>query len=191
MLAGFLAGACRPNGFLLSIPIGALLFGERPFVFDRRRAGLLFAAASPFAGMAAFFAYSWAKLGDPLLPVEIQRTGWLHALSWPWMPLVHAIVWKPRAPFAAVAILGFGAIAAFLWRRSRGESLYVLATLLMPCLSGGISSAPRYVLVLFPAFFLLGEWIRKSRPFEVAYTTAGLFGLAYFTARFALGFWVA
>ncbi len=190
-LAGFLAGICRPNGFLLTVPVAWALFEERSPSPDRSRAGPWLAAAAPSVGLAAFLAYSWAKLGDPLLPVSIQRSGWHHSLTWPWRTLIGGWFWKPHLRFEVILVLLFFAAAAFLWKRFKGYSAYLTLALLMLCLSGQLFSASRYVLVLFPAFFLLGDLFRRFPWVEWAYATCSLLGLGYLTIRFALGFWVA
>jgi len=190
-LAGFLAGVCRPNGFLLTVPAAWTLFEKSPSSPERSRAGTLIAAAAPSLGLAAFLAYSGAKLGDPLLPISIQKTGWHHSLTWPWRTLAGGWFWKPHLRFEVILVLLFSAAAAFLWKRHKGYSAYLIFVLLMLCLSGQLFSASRYVLVLFPAFFLLGDLCRRFPWVERAYATGSLLGLGYLTIRFALGFWVA
>ena len=49
-------------------------------------------------------------------------------------------------------------------------------------------SMNRMVVVIFPAFMLLGEWGRK-RDFERFYACAGTLGLALFTTLFVYGLW--
>jgi len=189
-LWGFLCGLCRPNGFLLSIPIAWAFFEERPIRFDRAHIRILLAASGPWLGCASFLAYIGARLGDPLLPLKIQKSGWNHRLTWPWRPLVIGWIWEPHHRFQVILTLAFFLLAAALWNKQKGYALYVCASLLMVCLSGSIFSISRFVLVLFPAFFLLGDLIRRSWWIEAAYATAGLLGLAHLTTRFVLGFWV-
>ncbi len=188
---GLLCGLARPNGFLVSIPIAWAFFEERPIRFDRERLKILLAASGPWLGFASFLAYIGVRVGNPLLPLTIQRSEWGHRLTWPWQPVVRALIREPRQPFRVIVTLTFFVIAAALWRTRKGYSLYVFASLLMVCFSGTILSISRFVLVLFPAFFVLGDVLRRSRWLETAYATAGLLGLAYLTTRFVLGLWVA
>ena len=69
-----------------------------------------------------------------------------------------------------------------------GEGLFCAAVLLMVAASGSLTSAHRYVLVLFPCFTVLGGLLERSRvAFGLyVYTGAGL-GAALMT-RFV--FWV-
>lgn len=190
-LAGFLAGLCRPNGFLLSVPLAWAFFEKRDSPAKGSRSGPLLAAAAPVLGLATFLAYSWRKLGNPFLPISIQRSGWHHSFTWPWIALIRGWFWKPHLRFEAILVLLFFAVSALLWKRFKGYALYVALTLLMVCLSGQLFSASRYVLVLFPVFFLLGDLFRRFPWIEAVYATCALLGLGYLTIRFALGFWVA
>ena len=195
VVAGFLAGLCRPNGFLLSVPAAWALFDRRspsPSPPDgRSRFGILLTAAAPVLGLAAFLGYSGWKLGDPFLPITIQRSGWKHSFTWPWRTLAHGWLWPPRMRFEVIVTLLFLGAAALLWKEFKGYSLYVVLVLLLPCMSAQLFSVSRYVLVLFPIFFLLGNAFRRHPWIEAAYATGSLLGLAYLTIRFALGRWVA
>ena len=190
-LWGFFCGLCRPNGFLVSIPIAWALFEERPFRPDRRRLGILLAASGPWLGLASFLAYIGIRLGDPFLPLKVQKSGWHHRLTWPWRPLIEGWFWRPYHRFEVGVATLFGLIGLILWRTRKGYALYVWASLLMVCISGTIMSLSRFVLVLVPAFLVIGEGLRKFRWLEAVYATLGLLALALFTMRFALGFWVA
>ncbi len=190
-LFGFLAGLCRPNGFLLSIPLAWPLLEKRPVRIDRQSFAILSASLSPLLGMAAFLLFVRLRLGDAMLPFKIQNTGWHHHLTWPWEPILRGWFGTPPLRFQVAATLAFFALAALLWKRHKAYSLYIAAALLMVCTSGTVMSMPRFVLVLFPAFFLIGECLRRSRLAEAVYATAGILGLAYCTCRFVVGLWIA
>lgn len=190
-LAGLLAGLCRPNGFLLSVPVAWALIEKRSPLPGRSRRWLPLAAAAPGVGLGAFLAYAWVRTGDPLLPISIQKSGWHHTLTWPWSTLIGGWFWKPHLRFEVILTLLCFVAAALLWKRFKGYAMYVTLALLMLCLSGQLFSASRYVLVLFPVFFILGGLFRRFPWIEAAYATSALLGLGYLTVRFVLGFWVA
>ena len=181
---GFLAALTRPTGFLLVLPI---LWEAR----DRKaRPGVFLSAAGPVAGTGAFAIFLWAKFGSPLTYVRAQKAGWRYHLAWPWRPFIEAWRWHPTHRASALAAILFGAIGIWMLRRWTGYALYVLASLALILERGNLSSAVRYGIVLFPAFFILGEAMRRSKPFERLYTMAGIAGLTAYTAWFAVGFWV-
>lgn len=87
--------------------------------------------------------------------------------------------------FTALALVGFT-------RKIRPSYLvYLTLGIIIPSLSGTLTSEPRYLLVLFPAFMVL-ELILKDRPwFRVPYLALGLLGLILTNLLFGAGFWVA
>ncbi|MGH9441616.1 MAG: hypothetical protein ACRD16_05035, partial [Thermoanaerobaculia bacterium] len=191
VLAGFLVGLCRPNGFLLSAPIVWIWLAERKARPSVPRRWLALASVAPGAGLLAFLAFSGWTLGNPFLPISVQKSGWHHSLTWPWTPLLRGWFWQPHLRFEVVVTLLCFFAAVSLWKRFPGYALYVALTLLMLCLSGHLFSANRYVLVLFPVFFLLGDLFRKVPWIETAYTICSGVVLGDLTIRFVLGFWVA
>jgi hypothetical protein len=155
-----------------------------------RRAGALLSASGPIAGTGAFAIYLWVRFGSPLMYVRAQRAGWRYHLAWPWRPFIEGWKWHPTHRASAVAALLFAAIGIAMLRRWTGYALYVLATLALVIERGNLSSAVRYVVVLFPAFFVIGEGIRRSKAFERFYIAAGLIALTVYTTWFAAGLWV-
>lgn len=78
---GLLAGLTRPGGWLLALP--AAVEGIRFLVEHPRRVavprflGAAVAGSGPLAGLGAYLAFSWLRMGDPLLPIQQQwREGW-------------------------------------------------------------------------------------------------------------------
>ncbi len=181
---GFLAALTRPTGFLLVLPI---LWEAR----DRpRRSGALLSAAGPIAGTGAFAVYLWIKFGSPLTYVRAQKAGWRYHLAWPWRPFLEGWRWQPTHRASVLAAIFFGAIGIWMLRRWTGYALYVLASLALILERGNLSSTVRYAIVLFPAYFVIGAAIKRSRLFEWLYTAAGFIGLTVYTTWFAVGLWV-
>ncbi len=106
-IAGFLATLTRSSGIVLIVPL-LLIFADeqgwatrRPSLSrpdDLRVAWLLLVPA----GLVAYMAYLWAKLGDPTRFIEVQRTYWHRYTTWPWVD-----VWRG----ARAAVRGIGAIS--------------------------------------------------------------------------------
>lgn len=65
------------------------------------------------------------------------------------------------------------------------QSMYLLLALIIPTMSGSLSSIPRYVLVLVPWLIPLG------RSGIVAYTIFGLILTVYLLTQFASGVFVS
>lgn len=62
-------------------------------------------------------------------------------------------------------------------------------TILVPTLSGTLSSMPRYILVAFPIFMVLG--MINSKPMKIALLASSLLLLVTFTLIFTRGIWVS
>jgi len=106
--------------------------------------------------------------------------------------VVAALLWKPYLRFEGTILVIFGLLTLLLFLRGfRGWALYCAGVILLGLESGSLLNFPRYALVLFPAFFLLGEGMKRSRTFDFAYTLIATLGLGLLTARFVLFNWVS
>lgn len=192
-LWGFLAALTRVNGALLAIPIVAAGFEDgraggsgRP----PRMSGFLGAAASPAAGLAAVCLYDRARFGEPFAWLEVQTAAWHHTFTWPWRTLSHAWLWTPHYRFEALVTSAFLLLAFFVWRFSKPQALYVWASLFLVLIGGRLESSIRFCVVLFPVFFVLGSWMKRSRAFEITYLASSGSLLLYRSAQFVLGRWI-
>ena len=68
-------------------------------------------------------------------------------------------------------------------------ALFGMLSYIAPTLTGTLSSMPRYVLILFPSFMVLG--LVKNRRFQRAWWVVSAILLAINTALFVRGYWVA
>lgn len=185
-ICGAAAAAARPNGLLILLPIAMSAWrpvGARPAGAGRRLTAIAIAAA----GAAAYPIFLGLRFGDPLLY-------WREKTSphWPVRPrsplslmrrTAAEVWWRLSEPSdgdllylsGVVIFLGFCALAVLLFRRGRHpEGLYVAATLLLLAVSGTLDGVQRYVVPLFPAFFVLGEMLRRRSAVALAYLAVGL-----------------
>ena len=97
----------------------------------------------------------------------------------------------PVLVFEFLATLGFAALIIYaLWKKLRPSYLiFIIPALLLPTLTGTFASMPRYGLIAFPLFYLLGDLKKKSLKIILA----GVFGLtlAWALVRFSRGLWLA
>ena len=159
--AGFLAGMTRPVGIILVVPLAM------EYLSSRRAGPWLAFALAPAAGMAAYFAFLWAKLGEPLAWLRMQHffsrgfftenpsNYFLGTIVWPWVLLTprYAEEWLSLAFW----VIGFAVLALALFRRVRAPyAAYLLLTFAAMFTGGLITSAHRYLMMAFPLFFILG-----------------------------------
>jgi len=92
--------------------------------------------------------------------------------------------------FVGIIFLVLSVIAFF--RLKLSYALYLALGYLIPTLSGSFSSLPRYVLVLFPAFILIANWLEKiSKPLRILIFGLLFISLLISTALFVRGYWLA
>ena len=161
-----LASATRLVGCLLALSLAIELFSHRPRAFSMTYyLRSMFLLAISTSGLFYYMYYLWAKFGDPLMFIHVQsmfgaeRTSGAVVLlpqvlvryakmivtvnphTW-----VYTRIWLELSMF-----LG----ACFLWAKRFRKidlplSVYIVGSLLLPTLTGTLSSLPRYVLVLVP-----------------------------------------
>lgn len=173
-----LVGFSRPQGCLLAVPLAWECW--RQWRAGRHRVAPAFVALAPFVGLAAFTLFGRAVVG--LTPFRAQAS-WKTTYHAPWT--VIALAWQARADtiiaLNLVALLLFGVLLAMGLRRlPLVYSLYALPQFLLLATrinGSSLVSTWRYVLVLIPAFILLGQFGRH-RALHLCWLIASLLLLA-------------
>lgn len=203
-LAGFfgaLATATRLVGIIL---IPALVYEW--WIQKPRRYTAFYLMLIPM-GFIAYVLYLQMTTGDALAfyhNVQIfgdQRSS--HFILLPQVLYRYLFKILPNAfsywPTLATTLLEFGVGILFLgvsiysFFKQRGSyALFLIGSFLLPTLSGSFSSLPRYCLVLFPAFLLIGQFLSKrGQIFKTSYIVISLILLSIFSMLFFRGFWVS
>ena len=211
-LLGVLATATRSSGVLLVLPFAYEYMRQRDFQIRRIRPSIL-AGGVMFAGIAAFSAYCWYALGDPIA-YSTAQVHWGRSFHWPWESLwrTAANIWKgPKLDqftltneldlAAVLFILGLLTLALVgPWKFRRDQAYLIIfgfATAIFPLLfsSGPANTLPivsmsRHVVEAFPAFMVLAA-IGAHRSVERIYILAALPLQAVLLAIFMHYDWVA
>lgn len=194
---GFLASVTRVNGLFLGIAMVVAFL-----VSPHRRWSRLPALAGPFLGVAAVFAYYYAMTGSWTTWSDSMRVGWgrsglmnpiesyLRMLDW-------AYVWELAAPwvvqyrfeFAWTFLFAMAGIVLLL-KRWYGEATFVLVTTasLVTTVWG---SVPRYALVMFPFWMLLGLWMTNQRIVRWLYVSIAAPLMLVSVVVWVNGYWVS
>jgi hypothetical protein len=197
-LSSAAAALSRLVGAALAIPLGVAAFQEA-----RRSRSLLpwIAALGAIAGAAVLPLYAWLGLGrDPLAPFQAQ-TGRFHGgFSLPGTNLIEAALRITSGEAFMADVVDFGLLLLFIvcgvyvWRRfSKVISIYYVSMLLLYLVriagTQPLLGSSRYVLMLFPAFFVLAQW--GKRPWVNRLITYVSFaGLLFLSGQFAIWGWV-
>jgi Mannosyltransferase (PIG-V) len=187
-LAG-LATICRWQGILIVLPLLIEYLRRRDFNF--RRIGwnilsfLLIAAALP-----GFPLYLHGKFGNWRVIFDAQQP-WGRQLMWPWYTLSWVVHHSPPLSsehhewldFSFLVVLVIG-IATGLRQLRLSYSFYGWIAVVFFSSWGMLGSIPRFDLVVFPLFAMLGILGERSYVFHTAYVIiasmlAGLFMVVY------------
>lgn len=197
-LAAAVAALSRLVGVALVIPLGYLAL--RSWRTSRTWRAWIPALGS-LLGASVLPLYSWLALGlSPLAPIQAQTGRFRGGFSFPGANLVRAVgrVLSGEA-FMADAIdltflLLFLVCGVLVWRRYSTTISLIYLGFLLPVLVRTAGAQPllgtaRYVLGLFPAFFVLSEW--GALPWRhrlILYGSTA--GLLFLSGQFAIWGWV-
>ena len=191
-LAGGLAALTRPYGFLLVVPIAVEMWKQRPPL--RALPSILLVPI----GLATYFAYLWARFGDPFLYFKAGEV-WGRGFHLPWETLA-AYLRGPLVgfdwPYSWLDLISMIAIVTLVivgwWLIPRSYWAYAAVGVLFD-LSSGIAwfSASRHALALFPIIIVLAVLGGRSRVFGWVWLIFSTIVALAFMARFAAGYWLA
>jgi hypothetical protein len=178
-----LAGLTRSVAVVLvvALAVEAIVQWRRS---GRRLTPRLLAAAAPAAGMGVYALY-WAAVGDATAPLDAQ-THWQRVLVDPLDTVVRAVeyAWRFQS-YWLIDLLVVGvvvaAVAAGVRRLPASYLAYAVASLLLPLVEQfpdrPLMSMPRFVAVVFPAFWVIASAVERGRLPESG--VAAVFGGGY------------
>lgn len=173
--AGLGAALARSVGVILAAALAAEAIQRRRDGEPDLLRGLLAAAAT--ASGTLIYLLTWqVRSGDLLAPLHQQAT-WQRSFSWPWSTLVQATrfafryVGQTNGPYWLidwVLVLPVLAVSLLVLTRYRWAfSVYLWGGLLLPLTfvfpDRPLMSMPRFVLPLFPAFWVAAEILERRR----------------------------
>jgi hypothetical protein len=153
---GFLAGLARPNGLLLWIPIGWIVW-----VADRDRRRLLwrgFATIAPVVGVLCFSAYLGWHVGKPTAWIANQAA-WPNDMGQlpPTVPPPIDLWWIPNALSLGLVLASLAPVTRLL---GAAYGLFITADIAPPLFRHGLLSLGRFTSVMFPMFAWLAARVR-------------------------------
>ncbi len=185
-LMGALAALTRSIGLILALGLAVEAI-QRSRQEGGPLAPRLAGAAAVAIGPAIYFLYWGARQSDLWAPLEAQRT-WRRELTFPLVTIADAVIaaWRYGTywliDIVVVAVVVVAVVAGIKTLRG-GYLTYALASIALPLAvplpSRPLLSMPRFVAVLFPAFWMLARAVERNRlpePLVVA-TFAGGYAL--------------
>jgi Gpi18-like mannosyltransferase len=201
-VAGALAALTRNVGIVLAPALAVEAMHQWREGRGAPIAGLL-ASSAPGIGVAAYFAYWHARVGDALEPIHAQGR-WQRTFSWPWATLANAtsdmwnligrtngnywmIDWLIVLPFVVASVY-----AAVRYRPS--YSIYLWGGLLIPLSyvfePRPLMSMPRFVLPLFPGFWAITELTERWSIPRAAVAAVAAAGLGFLLVLFVNWYYI-
>lgn len=158
-------------------------------------------------GLGAYMWYLQATVGDPIAFYNFQTlVGEQHQKGIVALPQVYFRYFKMLATtsiqnpiFQTLVLEFFVGLVFFLlpvygyFKKIRLSYLvYAMLGFLAPSIQGSFSSAPRYVLILFPSFLAAALWFTNlPKLFRMIFLVLSLLVLAVETSLFLRGYWIA
>jgi Mannosyltransferase (PIG-V) len=175
-----LATLSRPDGVLLSAGLALEYFLQHRLAIRR---DILWLASGP-ATLLAWMAFQWHQFGNPLAFVAAQR-------QWDPSP-IQTVIHSSRAGLQLGCAGLFIILVILCLRFLRPSYTLFAASMLAVMLSAArFWSITRFVIVLFPAFMVLGILGRRWRFAHIAYVALAVPLSTLLMMRFALDLWVA
>jgi hypothetical protein len=156
-----------------------------------------------FGGFAGWCAYLWVRFGDPLLWEHIQSVpGWDQGSgphTWFKVFLINQMVSDASSPFTwSKAAQGLVAVGMLLLiprvarRFGWGYALFSLGVVLLPIVgTKDFMGTGRYLLVAFPIFAVVGEWLAQRGRLRLGVLAGSALLLVFLTSLFARGHYLA
>ena len=167
-MMGGLASLTRSPGVILFIPIILEYLKAHHWSIKKIRINILFLFFIP-STFLIFLINLYPLSGDILAPVKLQ-SAWLKETAMPWETIFNPNNVKPYLTsvdqIITIIFLVLLLISFFYLRLSL--SLYAFILMLMPLTTGTLASVPRYCLVIFPIFILLGYLGNKKESLNQA-----------------------
>lgn len=203
---GLLAGLTRAPAVALCVPFAIAAVEARRRAPAARNAGSRLAPVlvglAPAAGVALWIFGIGARFGEPGLYFRLQRA-WGRGVS----PARGLLEWAAALPRAfadgdvarhPAFLVDYGCALLFLvigihqaFRRRWADASWTAGALLLPAATGISASVPRYLVVVYPAFYCLAEVFRERPVGRVLWWIASGVILLVATAAFVLWRWVA
>ncbi len=143
-------------------------------------------------GLVVVMLISWLAFQNPLQFALAERF-WNRSLTWPWVTFGNDLA-QLSTTLVVEYLLFIMVIAIAIYGLRKIQPSYLLYTwvsLLIPVVSGSMTSSMRYVFVIFPIYMILGIAGYRHKNVETTILVAFPVLLGYFTYIYVSGQWIA
>ncbi|PIR59762.1 MAG: hypothetical protein COU68_03855, partial [Candidatus Pacebacteria bacterium CG10_big_fil_rev_8_21_14_0_10_45_6] len=172
-------------------------------------ARVLFYFLLSLTGLGLFMAFLQSEFHDPLYFFHVQSefgSGrqetliFLPQTVWRGLKIILTVpmsrIWLTYFQEFVLTCLAVCTIAYGFWKRIELKLplswlVFTLGAVLLPTLTGTLSSMPRYLLVAFPLFFIWAQILNRYKMARVLLLCLSLSLLVYNSVLFIQGYWIA
>lgn len=189
-IAGVLGGLASNTGIMgiLLLPVLAV-----EVVQQKRYRSLLWLALIPFG--------LWlhvSKITDPFSLLHLDKITMLYQVFWRYLRVVYSLGAQLLLPYNASILLELLtgllflvlSVCAFIKLRF-SYALFICIAYFLPTLNGNFVSYPRFMLLAFPGFMIIGTILSKHATMQKMYLITSTVLLVIYCALFVRGYWVA
>ncbi len=187
---GFSASLTRANGVLLLVPMLLMYLERKHYSLRRIRPDILWLGLVPL-GVATYATYLYFHTGDFLAFLHIQGS-WGHKTAfavWEYIkhPYIVGLWGNDFGPTSFASVIIFAVLIYLVFKRlGYIYGLYALISAFFPLMAGTLLAAPRYLMLIFPAFIVLALY-GKNRYVEISYLMLSLILSGYALIVFVTG----
>lgn len=208
-----LASATRVTGILVlpAIIIGIIFknfkFGDSIKIINiKKHLKPILITCLGSLGLFSYMYYLYKEFGDPLYFFHVQAefgdgVRQESLVSYPrviWRYIKILLTARPfdwkYFSYVQDLIAGTVGLAIIVYSATKTKISYVVFALLaffLPTLTGTFSAMPRFILVAFPIYIVLGIWAEKSKIFRYTWFTLSGILLVLNIVLFIQGYWIA
>lgn len=195
-VSGALACMTRSYGFLVIPALAAEALAG--YVMDRRIKTAWLWALLPVAGSGVYLWLNYRLAGNPFYFLGVYKEIWNKQLTWPWVGLTAKLAeYATRGPFERqmvvtqeflFVLIGVAGFCVAVKKLRPSYAVWIGANLVFFTSTNFVVSVPRYVLVLFPLYFLFAM-PKEKRLWHTVLSVWSLLFLALFTSLYVQSKW--
>jgi hypothetical protein len=158
--AGFFMALTKSLGAIMAVPMLLEYLRQRRYSLKKLQWNVLFLALYP-AGLGLYMLYNHAITGDFIAFAHYQQSIWGFNIENLWTVIIKCFLFQDAGILTIIAVAAFTIV--FLTKNMDLPRYAACLVLLITPFVGGITaSMPRYMLVMFPLYLLMGERIRAG-----------------------------
>lgn len=171
--AGFLMALTKSLGAIMIIPMALEYLRQRRYSLKKLQWNVIFLGLYP-AGLGLYMLYNHAITGDFIAFAHYQQSVWGFSIDKLGEVIIKCFMFQDAGIIIIIAVAAIAIAFAKRWM-DLPRFAACLVLLVTPFVGGITASGPRYMLVAFPIFLLMGERIHVGWKVYAVFVPVQLF----------------